>query len=262
MTRTIVFAVLAFVLGATAHADLTLKQTATGKGLGMSGTTTSTTYIKGLKMRVESVTGKKSNTTIFDVDNQKMYVLDTDGKQADVWNMASFSQEVSQSVSVDGMRASIKPNGQKKPVAGHETDGYDMEIVVPTTVGGAGGMKITVLLTGPTWISKNAPGSADYAAFYAGAAQKGWIFSDPRAAKGSPGPAKAMAEMYAEFAKIGGVALETQMDIKPQAEGMLGSLMSKMGNLSMTTTTDSIETSALGDNLFQVPADYKLNEKS
>jgi hypothetical protein len=52
------------------------------------------------------------------------------------------------------------------------------------------------------------------------------------------------------------------MDIKPQAEGMLGSLMSKMGNLSMTTTTDSIETGALGDDLFQVPADYKLNEKS
>ena len=263
MTRTIAFAVLAFVVGAIAHADVTLKQTATGKGLGMSGTTTSTTYIKGLKMRVESVTGKKSNTTIFDVDNQKMYVLDTDGKQADVWNMASFSQEVSQSVSVDGMRASIKPNGQKKPVAGHETDGYDMEIVVPTTVGGAGGMNTTVLLTGPTWIAKKRSRSADYAALYAGAAQnKGWIFSDPRAAKGSPGPAKAMAEMYAEFAKTGGVALETQMDIKPQAEGMLGSLMSKMGNLSMTTTTDSFETSALGEDLFQVPGGLQAERKA
>ena len=262
MTRRIAAGILALALCAPALADVTLKQTSTGKGLGMSGTTTSTTYIKGLKMRVESVTGKKTNSTILDVENQKMYVLDTDGKQADVWNMASFSQEMSQSVSVDGMRTSIKPNGQKKQVAGQETDGYDMEIVVPTTIGGAGGMKITVLLTGPTWIAKNSPGSADYAAFYAGAAQKGWIFSDPRAAKGSPGPAKAMAEMYAEFAKIGGVALETQMDIKPQAEGMLGSLMSKMGNLSMTTTTDSVETGALADDLFQVPADYKLNEKS
>ena len=262
MTRKIAAGILALALCTSALADVTLKQTSTGKGLGMSGTTTSTTYIKGLKMRVESVTGKKTNSTIMDVENQKMYVLDTDGKQADVWNMASFSQEMSQSVSVDGMQTSIKPNGQKKQVAGQETDGYDMEIVVPTTIGGAGGMKITVLLTGPTWIAKNSPGAADYAAFYAGAAQKGWIFSDPRAAKGSPGPAKAMAEMYAEFAKIGGVALETQMDIKPQAEGMLGGLMSKMGNLSMTTTTDSVETGALADDLFQVPADYKLTEKS
>ena len=130
MTRNIAAGVLALLLCAPAIADVTLKQTATGKGLGMSGTTTSTTYIKGLKMRVESVTGKKSNTTIFDVDNQKMYVLDTDGKQADVWDMASFSQEVSQSVSVDGMQASLKPNGQKKPVAGHETDGYDMDMPV------------------------------------------------------------------------------------------------------------------------------------
>jgi len=261
MTRTIVAVALACALAVPGYADVTLKQTNTGKGLGMSGTTTSTTYIKGLKMHVESVMGEKSNTTIFDVENQKMYILDSNKKEADVWNMAAFSQEISQSVSVEGMRASIKPNGQKKPIAGHETDGYDMEIVVPATLGGAGGMKITMMLTGPTWIAKGAPGSAEYAAFYRGAAEKGWIFTDPRAAKGSPGQAKAMAEMYTEFARIGGVPYETQMDIKPQADGAMGGLVSRMGGLSMTTTTDSVETGALADDLFLPPADYKLNEK-
>lgn len=261
MTRTMLAAALALAIWAPAQADVTIKATGTGKGLGMSGTTASTTYIKGLKMRVESDVGKKSSATIFDVENQKMYVLDTKRKEADVWDMGAFSQEVAKSVSIDGMRTSIEPNGQTKSIAGQTADGYDMEIVVPASVGGAEGMKITVTQTGVTWIVKGAPGTAEYAAFYKGAAEKGWIFSDPRAAKGSPGQAKAMAEMYAEFAKLGGVPYETQMDIKVGGEGMMGGLMSRMGGMSMTTTTESVETAPLTDDLFQPPADYKLKQQ-
>ncbi|MGH8249771.1 MAG: hypothetical protein ACREVI_03575 [Steroidobacteraceae bacterium] len=261
MTRTILAAVLAFALSAPAQADVTLKQTGTGKGLGMSGTTNTTTYIKGLKMRVDGEAGKKATATILDVENQKMYVLDPKKKQADVWNMADFGQEISQAVSVEGMRASMKPNGQTKSIAGQNADGYDMEIVVPARIGGEGGMPLTMVLTGVTWMAKGAPGSAEYSAFYQGAAEKGWIFSDPRAAKGSPGMAKAMAQMYTEFAKIGGVPYESQMDVKPQAEGMMGGLMARMGGMSMTTTTESVETGPLADDLFQPPADYKLNQK-
>ncbi|MGH8130378.1 MAG: hypothetical protein ACRES3_05940, partial [Steroidobacteraceae bacterium] len=179
------------MMWAPAHADATIKATGTGKGLGMSGITTSTTYIKGLKMRVDGVVGNKTSTTIFDVENQKMCVLDSKRKEADVWDMAAFSQELSQSVSADGIRTSMEPNGQTKSIAGQTTEGYDMEIVVPATVGGAGGMNFTIALTGVTWIAKGAPGTAEYAAFYSGAAEKGWIFTDPRAAKGAPGQAKA-----------------------------------------------------------------------
>jgi hypothetical protein len=259
MTRTILAAFLAIALTTPAQADVTIKATGTGKGLGMSGSTASTTYIKGLKMRVESTVGKKASATIFDVDNQKMYVLDLKKSEADVWDMGAFSQEVAKSVSIEGMRSSIKPNGQTKTIAGQTADGYDLEIVVPASIGGADGMKITVTQTGVTWIVKGAPGTADYAAFYKGAAEKGWIFSDPRAAQGSPGQAKAMAEMYAEFAKLGGVPYETQMDIKAGGEGMMGGLMSRMGGMSMTTTTESVDTASLADELFQPPAGFKLN---
>lgn len=258
MTRSMLTAFLAFLLWAPAHADVTIKSTGTGKGLGMSGTTTSTTYIKGLKMRIDSVAGKKSSTTIFDVENQKMYVLDSKRMEADVWDMGAFSQELSKAVSVEGMRTSMKPNGQTKSIAGHNAEGYDMEIIVPATVGGAGGVQMTMVLNGVTWIVKGAPGTAEYAAFYKGAAEKGWIFSDPRAAKGSPGQAKAMAEMYTAFAKLGGVPYESQMDIKAQGEGMMGGLMARIGGMSTTSTTESIETAPLADDQFQPPADYKL----
>jgi hypothetical protein len=116
-------------------------------------------------------------------------------------------------------------------------------------------------LTGTTWIAKGVPGSADYAAFYQGAADKGWIFSDPRAAQGAPGQAKAMAQMYTEFAKIGGLPLETVMDIKPEGGGAMGGIMAKVGGMQTTTTTDSVETGAVADDLFQVPADYKIEQQ-
>jgi hypothetical protein len=261
MIRTTLATAVACALCSAAHADVTIKATNTGKGLGMSGTTLTTTYIKGLKMRVDGDFKGKISTTIFDVDNQKMYVLDQKKKEGEVWDMGAFSQQMSSAVSVEGIRSSIKPNGQKKTVAGQETDGYDMEIIVPATVGGEGGMQLTMVLTGTTWMAKGAPGSAEYAAFYKGAAEKGWIFSDPRAAKGSPGQAKAMAEMYEEFAKIGGVPYESDMDIKGQGGGPMGALMSRMGGMKTTTTTQSVDTAPIADDMFQPPADFKLKQQ-
>jgi hypothetical protein len=261
MTSRMLAGAMALVVIAPAHADVTIKATGTGEGLGMSGTTTSTTYIKGEKMRVDGTVGKKETSTIFDVANQKMYVLDARKKEAEVWDMATLSQEISNSVTVDSVRTSMKPNGQTKPIAGHNADGYDLEIIVPATLGGAGGMPVTIVMTGTSWIVKGAPGSKDYSAFYQGAADKGWFFSDPRAAKGAPGQAKAMAQMYAEFAKLGGVPYESQMVIKIQGEGPMAALMSKMGGVTMNTVTDSVDAAALADDLFAPPGDYTLKTK-
>ena len=69
-------------------------------------------------------------------------------------------------------------------------------------------------LTGPVWIVKDAPGAAEYNAFYKAAVEKGWIFGDPRAAKAQPGQARAMAEMYNHFAEVGGIAYESDIQIK------------------------------------------------
>lgn len=258
MTRSILAAVLAFALIAPAHADVTIKSTITGKGLGMSGTTTSVTYIKGLKMRAEAAIGGKTVTTIYDVDAQKMYILDEKKKEADVWDMAAFSQQLSKSVSPDGARASLTPNGQTKMIGAHNADGYNIDIVVPTNVAGN---SVTIAMTGTSWIAKGAPGAADYAAFYKGAADKGWIFTDPRAAQGAPGQAKAMAVMYQQFAGIGGLPYESQLDIKAKGEGMVAAMMARMGSMTTTTTTDSVETGPVADVLFIPPADYTLNQR-
>jgi hypothetical protein len=241
--------------------DVTIRQTTSGKGLGAMASGTTTTYIKGMKMRSDTEMRGRVQTTIFDVENQKMYIFDSKKKSADVWDMQAFSQELAKSVQTGEMTASIKPNGEKKEVGGMTATGYDLETSVPATMGGEGGMAMTVTLRGPMWIVKGAPGTADYIAFYKGAAERGWIFSDPRAAQGSPGQAKAMAEMYRLLASTGGVPYQTEMTIGVTGEGPMASVMARMGGMSMTSTVQSVDTAALDDALFSPPGGYKLVQK-
>ncbi len=261
MKRAIFVALAILAMAAPASADITLRQTTTGKGLGMSGTTPGTTYIKGNKMRTEMVQGGTTRVTIFDVDTQKLYMFDTKKKEADVWDMQAFGEEMGTTVDMSEMKASVTANGQTKTIAGQTAAGYDMLISMPSKMGGKGGMSMTVTLEGPMWVVKGGPGTAEYIAFYKGAVEKGWIFSDPRAAKGSPGQAKAMAEMYRQLAETGGLPYETEMQIKMSGEGPMAGLLGRMGNISSTTTVESVETGPLSDDLFAPPAGYKLNTR-
>ena len=131
MIRTVLTILLLATVAAPAGADVTIKQTNAGKGMGMSGAVPSTTYIKGLKMRTETVTGDTTRVTIFDVANQKMYSFDSKKKEVDVWDMQAFAAEMGKSVDASSMTASVKANGQTRQIAGHAAAGYDMEIAVP-----------------------------------------------------------------------------------------------------------------------------------
>ncbi len=175
--------------------------------------------------------------------------------------MQAFGSTLTKSVGTSEIKASVKANGQTKQIAGKAAAGYDMSIEVPATVGGATGMKMTVMLNGPMWIVKGAPGTAEYLAFYKGAVEKGWIFSDPRGAKGQPGQAKAMAEMYRQLAETGGIPYETEMTIKLGGDGPMAGIMAKMGGMSTSTTVQSVETSTLAADLFAVPDGYKIKEQ-
>jgi len=261
MKHVVVGTCLALGLALPAYADVTLKQTTGGKGLGISGTASGVTYIRGNKMRTEVVRGDKTHSMIFDVDAQKLYIFDSKKKEADVWDMAAFANELSKSVDVSGATASMKANGQTKPFGGHSASGYDLEVSMQSAMAGSKDMDMTAVLSGPIWIVKNAPGSADFARFYKAAVEKGWIFSDPRGAKAQPGQAKAIAEMYRQMADIGGIPYATDLQIKMSGSGPLAGILAKMGNVTMTTTTDSVDVAPLADDLFAPPAGYKLNQK-
>jgi hypothetical protein len=261
ITRKRIATVLALTLAAPSFADVTIEQTMNGKALGFSGETTGTTYIKGNKMRSDADIRNRTQTTIFDLDAQKMYVFDSKKKEADVWDMAAFAAELEKTVDMSGAQASFRPNGQTKQIAGHTAAGYDLEISTQAGMDAGPEMTMTVTLAGPVWVVEDAPGAADYARFYGAAVEKGWIFSDPRAAKAQPGQAKALAEMYGQIAEAGGIAYETDTQITMSGSGPMAAILARMGGARFSTVVDSVETGALSDDLFVPPADYKLNPK-
>lgn len=268
MKRVFVATVLTLGLALPANADVTLKQTSGGKGMGISGNATGATYIKGNKMRSDLQMGNRTQSTIFDLDAQKMYVFESGKKEADVWDMAEFGKQIGMNIDAEKMKTSIKPNGEKKPFGNLTADGYNMEVSVPATIGNNKDMTMTVTLSGPVWIVKDAPGAAEYNAFYKTAVEKGWIFGDPRAAKGQPGQAKAMAEMYRQFAEIGGIAYESDIQIKMGMGdasggpgGLMAGMLAKMGNVSTQTKVEDVQTGTVADDMFAPPAGYKLNTR-
>ena len=120
---------------APAFGDVTIKATGSGKGMGISGTVTTTTYIKGNKMRSDTVSGDTTRTMIFDVDAQRLYSFDSKKQEADAWDMQAFGKNLQSSVDTTNMKSSIKPNGQTKEIAGKSASGYDMELSLPATMG-------------------------------------------------------------------------------------------------------------------------------
>jgi hypothetical protein len=261
MNRMRLITCAAMAVALTASADVTIRQTTAGKGMGVAASGTATTYIKGMKMRSEVEARGTTMVTIFDVENQKMYSFDTKKKSADVWDMQAFAAEMTKAVDPGDIKTSLKANGQKKEIAGKTADGYDLSVLVPATMGGEGGMAMTIKLKGPMWVVKGAPGTKDYVNFYKAAVEKGWIFTNPQAAKGSPGQAKAMAEMQRQLAATNGLPYETDMGITIDGDGPMAAMMAKMGAISMTTTVSSVDTAELDDALFAPPAGYKINQK-
>ena len=259
MKRLTIAALLVLGFAAPSFADVTIKAKASGKGMGMSTDMVTTTYVKGNKMRTDTVMGDTTSTMIFDVDNQRLYSFDSKKKEADAWDMQAFGSNMTKSVDAGGIKAAIKPNGQTKQLLGKSATGYDMEVSVPAMLGG--GMKINVVMSGPVWIVKGAPGTAEYLNFYKGAIEKGWIFSDPRGAKGQPGQAKAMAEMYKQLAATGGIPYEMETNMKMSGEGPMASVLAKMGNMGTTSTVQAVDTATIAADVFAVPAGYKIKDQ-
>jgi hypothetical protein len=244
---------------APAWADVTLTQTTGGKMFGggdQSGT--SVTRIKGHKMRLDTKRGSNDTSMIFDVDAGKMITLNHATKEATVTNTADFGQALSK-IPDANIESSLTATSEKKTVAGQSCTVYDMRVAVTFTM-----MEkqppMTFVMSGPACLSKTAPGHADVAEFYSAASQKGFIFTDPAVAKAQPGMAKGMAAMMKKAAE-GGVSLSSDMSMTFEGEGMMAQMMKKMGGTEITTEVTKVETGALADDVFAVPAGYKTKEK-
>ena len=259
MIRTLCALLVAGLFATPAVADVTLTAQVTGKGIGKAAESQSITYIKGLKMRTDSTLGDTPMTMIVDVETQKFISINHKKKEAQVIGMAEFRQDMDKTMKGGQALASLKPNGQKREVAGKSCDGYDIAVSTPMAIGQDTEMKM--VMTGPLFIAKGVPGSADYAAFHRAAAEKGFIMSDPRAARGAPQQAKGMTELYKAIADTGGIPYYMEMTMKVEGGGPMAGMMNKMmGGSAFSNTVTAVSTDAVSGDKFDIPAGYKVKD--
>jgi hypothetical protein len=246
---------------ATASADVKMVAQMSGKMMGMNPSGETVTYIKGSKMRTDQTMGGNMLSTIMDVETGELISINHKKKEAEVWNVADMRTALQGAgVEASGVDVKITPNGQSKDIAGYKAVGHDMSVSVKSSMGGPGGMEMTVNISGPAYLSTDAPGAKDYAAFYTAAAEKGFFFGDPRAAKAQPGNAKGMMALYKTMAEKG-VPLESKQIIKLSGDGPMAGLFARMGGGEMNSTVTSVSADPLADDLFTVPTGYKLKRQ-
>ncbi len=250
-------------LASAASASAAVKMVAqmSGKMMGMKPSGETVTYIKGNKMRTDQTMGGNQVSTIMDVDAGEMISINHKKKEAEIFSVADLAKTMQGAgVEASGVNVKITPTGESKEIAGYKAVGHDLAVSVSSTMGGEGGMVMTVNITGPAFLSTDAPGAKDYAAFYLAAVEKGFFFGDPRAAKAQPGNAKGMMALYRTMAEKG-VPLQSTQVIKLSGDGPMAGLFARMGGGEMTSTVTSISGDPLSDDLFTVPAGYKVKRQ-
>lgn len=248
----------ALLLAAPLHADLTLKSTLGGSAMGKPMAGQSVLQIKGLKMRTESEIAGQNTVSILDVEARQMILLDAKKQTADVFDMTQLAA-AQQQIGMNDFQVKVEPAGGQRQIAGFTCDGYHMEIRVKMDDPTGQGNPMQVVIGGPVWLTKDAPGKEEFTTFYTAAAKAGLFFGNPEFAKAQPGREKGMTELYRSMAEKG-LSCGMELNIGFEGEGMMAQMMKKMG-VTSTTTLESVSDAPLSDDLFKVPAGWKVKKK-
>jgi len=258
-SKILVCAALA-VAASGAYADVTVNTVTAGKASFMDVGGEGVSQIKGTRQRTDQMMGGKTQSLIIDIDGRRFVSLDAKKKSALVTPLDAISKEL-EKVGIGALQATLKKTAQTKQVAGFPCTIHDINLSLPfSPTGDAGqGMDLTMVLSGTVCLSTAAPGLADYQAFYKAAADSGFIFGDPRAAKSPTGAAqaKAYAALTRKMAEAG-MALESHVNITASGDNPMAGMFAKLAKSEITTTITKIETGNLPADAFEIPAGYKV----
>jgi hypothetical protein len=257
MTRCLMCMTVGLFVASPAFADVTITSQVTGKMGG--GSTQSVTYVKGGKMRTDSTRMGSPMSIIIDVDNQKFISLNHAKKEATVFEMAQFRETVEKGLKGGKATATLTPNGETKQIAGRTCTGYLSKVSAPMAIGNDSSM--TMVMSGPVFIAKGAPGSEDLANFYRTASAKGSMLSDPSQARAG-GAGQGMSDLYKAIAEIGGVPYAMEISMSVEGTGPTAQMMSKgMGGIMYSSTVTNVSTANIPASEFDVPPGYAVKTK-
>jgi len=265
------------VCSAVLHADVTIVQKTTmegGAAAAMGGTMpspTMTSKIKGLKGRTDIDMGNPNipanMSTIVDAAAKQVILLDHNQKTARVSTSAAPATPAPASATATvKMDATVTPTGKSQTIDGFKCDEFTFTMSMNMSeVGGAqvppeaaAAMQgITLQMSGSMWVSKDAPGIAEYRAY-----QKAVSAADlGSAAMGATGVSMPGADKLAKaMASVDGVPILTEMRMAVEGgAGQMAEMMKQMmGDMKVTTKVLTLKTDAIGEDAFKVPEGYQV----
>lgn len=259
-TNKIPLIVLFFGCAAAARADVTVTTLTEGKASFINVGGEATTQIKGKRQRSDQTILGRAQSLIIDIDNMRFVDLDAKKKSATVTPLASIADELAK-VGVGSLEATLTKTSQTRSIAGYPCTVHDIKVTVPfSPTGKTGeGMDLNMVMSGTVCLGTTVPGLADYQAFYKAAADSGFIFGDPRAAKSptTAAQAKAYAALTRKMAEAG-MALESHVLVSASGDGPMAGMMAKLAASDIRTTVTKIVTGDLPAAAFDIPPGFKV----
>jgi hypothetical protein len=254
------------------RADITLVQTMTmeGAAAGMmqpGQLPKITQRVKGMKARTDVEAMGQTMTSITDLAQKQVIILQPGTKVAQVFTPASVAAS-GKGLPTPKVDVSFKATGKTQTIEGLPCDEhtFSMKFAMSELAGGpqmppeaAAMMKdVTMVMTGSMWVARSAPGAAELMAFNKAAMQSNLL----GAISGLPaGQTGGMDKMMAAIASAPGVPYLTEITMTVEGTGQMAQAMSQMGPMKMIQKASSVSTAAISDDIFSLPEGYTIDKK-
>ena len=264
-------AVLLCSVGLAADVTVTITTSIEG-GLAVGASSTGmtpkvVTKISGAKSRTDVDTGDQLVTTIIDTESKQMYVLRPTEKTVLQFPIEAIAAGQQGGPSID---AEVKPTGRTRDVEGVPCAEYSvvMKINMAVMAAGAGSSlppEATAMLkdvflrvTGSTWVAKDAPGAADYAAFQKAAAGAA-MSALSRASGGTSSPLPSgMERLFTGFPEAAGIPYLTELTTAVEGTGQFVSLLQGMAQMKIVSKVTGVSTEPIAPDTFTLPEGYTV----
>lgn len=210
--------------------------------------------VDGSRMHVQRIRpdepGRQGLVDIYDAATGRIVILDRDKQQAEVHSAASAAAQVEKDLASDRITVDLKPTGRSKELLGVRCEEFTFMLRAPLT-GSA-----MLVRSGSAWIAREGPGVDEYVAFFraAGPALVGGSIRTPKSVLAVD---RTDTELYRRIAGLGGIPYAMEMKLEVEGTGLAARMLRGALTWSRTVTTTAVETAAVPELTFAIPAGWK-----
>ncbi len=269
MKRCLVTLVVLVLCLVPLHADLTFTQTMTMEGpmaaMMKDKPMVMVTRIKGKKARADMDMMDTKISSLTDLATKEVMLLNHTERTAQV---ISATTAVDANVPKLDVNVSFKPTGQSRPIEGAACDEYAFKMSLGfAEMSGkqlppeaAEMLKdVRMIMDGSIWIAKGGSGAAEYVAFQKAAidANLTSVLAGLMGGQNRGG----MDKLMAAVTEAPGLPYLTEMSMSVEGSGPMVEMMKQqLTGMKMIQKTTAVNTEAVSDDLFKVPADYTVKK--